>query len=528
MHRSEIVSPEGPPAVRPGTMPQPGYRLSAALELLQRVNCLRTDEGTPIHDVYLHEGFSLWSFTQNYLYETCLKKFTRFGPVLEWAGDHPGARTEEAVARYPELRGLFNPPKTEKGSPWDRLLLSSAAVLLQGLWQVDARLRKARILVYTPDIQPDKHYAGDFRFSKAYEYLSQGKKRYAEIFHTTGIRISLKNSWKRKRMPTFLEFWQYPGIPARPDGVGLDGLGAMASRLLRGHIEHYLNACRVSAVKVEGLRKAVRRSGVKVLLGMDDFRASNELLLACRLEGVKTILVQHGLITRFHVGWIHYGIPHGRLVSPDHFLVRAPFWKSVLDDAHSHLARAATVVSGMDGSAEPDFQGTASTGAVKDRIDVLLLLETLWDPCEARDYVKKLTSDLRLCVHFKVRPDIDEAAQMRDYFGELRPHAVVRDFGAAGGKDFDVVLGSHSSLMYKLLEWGKPVFRMATSFEFGEQLTRFGLAEELRLEDDFHARFAEAVSRHTASRQERWERFMGKEKYPDYRNVLSELIGDVA
>lgn len=503
------------------------YRLSQALDILRQVNALICADGTPLPDRHLLEGHSLWSFWQNYLYEMYLKPYTRYREFFAWQREQgwpeaaPGSRIPKDLGRVMSQMKRW---RTGELSERPDRVLAMGSRLIPWAWAASSRLSRSKVLLYSPDLVSDARHGCDFRFAKIYGMVAEAGIARAEVFHSLGLRRSLANAWMRRRIALYPELWQHEGLPPARADFDLLGFEPPLRDLLAGAIPYFLSCARISAGRVAGLRRTLRLSGVRALLAMDDFRASNELLLACRLEGIRTVLVQHGLITRFHPGWFSNGIPHARMVMPDHYLVRSPFWKGVLEHYGSHLAPCAEVVSGLDETGPEEAAPKAPPPSRK--LTVLLLLETLWEPVEAAAFVQKLLEDDRIEVRFKIRPDMGEEEQVRPYFGPRKPHKVVRDLESARA-DVDVILGSHSSLLYKLLEWNRPIFRMVTSFEYGEQLSRFGMVEELRLEDDFHSAFARARGQSPGVFAERLGRFRGDGGFPHYADRIKSLLEDV-
>ena len=505
--------------------------LSLALEYLKQINHLKTRDDTPIYDLCLYEGYSLWAFQQQYLYESHLKIWAKYADLLEWLHAHDWPQLALCSKVSVELQNLLqrcgvtpsdenrhdrSTRKIKRGEFLRRILLQ--------LWLWQAEIIKAKVLVYTPDIVSDRRFRCDFRFTKAYAWLNERQIPFVEIFHI-GSGRSVKNALKRCRIPLYLELWQQPTSILVTDDICYDQIESHLRPLAKKVISAYINICGISALRVDKLRKIIRRTNIRVLLGMDDFRANNELLLACKLEGVRTILIQHGLITRFHTGWMNYHISANRLSKPDHYLVHAHFWKETLINFESRLQDVTTIVSGWDENITVEKRaGELSQPKKSGEISVLFLYETSWYPDEVRNFAQKMLSDSRIRVLFKIRPDLPVEEQVYSYFGAvLRPHQVLQTLGDVA-EEVDVIIGSHSSLLYKLLIWKKSIFRLVTSYEFGEQLSLYGLAEDLHLEDAFFERFQEACQRDPEVYNKRLRDFQGCGKYPDYANMLDKYM----
>lgn len=511
------------------------YNLSLALAYLQQINQLQTEAGIPIYAIEVYNGVSLWSFWQTYLYDQHVRIWVRYQSVLEWLMNLGWPKVEaghisEDLQRFLVLTGCLQ--DSDQGQQENSLSSAFFEVInvivlriLQFFWVLMVRLSKAKILVYTPDIVSDGIWKCDFRFAKVYAFLTSSGYAYAEVFHRLGLIRGFKNAIARRRIPLYIENWEHINPSSKSVDLNYESLDLILQPLARHVVPIFLGRCKTSAARIDGLRLLLRQSKLRVMIGMDDFRANNELLLACRLEGVRTILVLHGLITRFHAGWHQHGIPKQQCVRPDHFLVYAHFWKRVLDKWSTHLCDMSTVVSGWEESEVVCKTSSKANPHVDDgRIAVLVFMETLWDPIEARAFFAKMVADSRLQIIFKVRPDISATEQVATCFSkESQPDLVVDDLGKIIDQT-DVIVGSHTSLLYKMLRYRIPVLRMVTSFEYGDQLNIFGLAGQLFIEDDFYEVFKKAVATPQELYEERFQKYIGDGNYPDYRDTLASLL----
>ncbi|MDB5047903.1 MAG: hypothetical protein JWO30_974 [Fibrobacteres bacterium] len=532
--RFEIASLDGALKVtRNGAVefdsPWAGARLGKAMEWMEILNA-GTLRGKPLHEAFRHGPYSLWQCWLHELYFPYFTSYAQFQGLFDWLESAGWPRLEIVSPLPGDLRkALTGAYLAGEGGAPGTLMAAAEAVARIGLplaWRRSTLKRKNRVLIYTPDIVSDAVHGCDFRFSKVYAWLASRQVSGAEIFHLVDQRLALRNARARGRIPMYLELWDTH--PRMEKGMELqaDGLPRSLQSLVRRILPRFAANCNASARRIDGLKTMLRGSGLRLLLGMDDFRSNNELLIACREEGIRTVLVQHGLITRFNPGWVACGLPEETLIAPDRYLVRAPLWKSVLERYAPRLAKVAVVAGGLDGvvQAEEGPKGLSAPRDPREGIDVLLVAETLWDPREAAPFIQKLATDPRLRIHFKIRPDMDERKQIRPYFGDGRPHRVVLDLAGARG-EIDIVLGSHSSLIYKLLEWQKPIFRLETPFEYGEQLDIFGLTDPLSLADEPYARFLGAMQRDGAVYAERWAAYRGADDLPDYTTILeAELM----
>jgi len=165
--------------------------LQKNLQLLRKINSLKTIEGVPIFKTKMIGGVSVWSFFQTNLfwhllwnstkYEE-LKKFLFENKITKVVIKQKGLRLEN----YLKLSGM----NVYSGFDWRRPVKKFLSFFTKLLAQIITFLAilkiiifKIEILTYTPDkfIKP---YGCDFRFFKIYKFLRTKKVKFIEVFHT--------------------------------------------------------------------------------------------------------------------------------------------------------------------------------------------------------------------------------------------------------------------------------------------------------------------------------------------------------
>ena len=211
---------------------------------------------------------------------------------------------------------------------------------------------------------------------------------------------------------------------------------------------------------------------------MNDLQTIQPILITYHQLKMKIILIQHDLLTRFHVGLACPGIPENALPTIHRFLVHAPLWQKFLQEYAPNLALNSTVVAGWTDELNIKLDSPRMLVADPAQLRVLLLYETQWPTLESiKDFVA-LLGKWGVRIGFKIRPDVPTGTQVEKYFSGLNvhPHDIVGRLDKESLASYDFVVGSHSSVMYHLAGIGFPVVRVMTSYDFGDQLVTYGMA----------------------------------------------------
>ena len=473
--------------------------LKLALAWLEEINTVKTSDGERVYDLFLQGEKSLWMGVQHYLFES-LKSLTKEVGVKSY-GRQVIERREKSHLRF--IADWFHKMN---------LLV----------WKVCASVRPKKLLVYTTDII-DPRLRCDFRFERIYRYLQSDKLPFYEIFHTTHLVRTIKNLARLRRPCIYIESFRYKlQSPIRDIHFQDKGLDPVLRRWWKQNYRHFFQLIQLQKRRIHDLSKLLYKYKIRVLLCMDDFRSVPPLLLACMGAGVKTIIVQHGLLSRYHAGWNNPGIPQRRLFSPDKFIVHAPYWKSVLDKYCPHLSQRAVITSGWT-----DYLKPVKKKPSKSTVNILVIYEALWpDHHEVRLFMSRLLRDGDYKIFFKTRPDENGDEQIEAYFGAKprRDINVVERLGNVDMGVFDVIVGSHSSLIYQLLVTKIPVIRMMTSYAFGEQLTTDGLTVPWFIETNFSEVLEQAFSLSEEELDRRRRVFSGGGRYPNYEEIIKSVV----
>ncbi|MEN9614158.1 MAG: hypothetical protein RLZZ347_465 [Candidatus Parcubacteria bacterium] len=416
-------------------------------------------------------------------------------------------------------------------------LLNMLGIIVSALGVLQLLIMRKKILVYSPDklSDPAKHH--DFRIDEVYSFLQRTRLPYTEILHTTINRTFFLNILRRRRLPVYLESFNFLyGVltflgflkevdVTRVDQISFDEVDVADRMLARLLLKKYLIEFQVSLFKVELLARILRLSNSKILLTIDDPRYYNELLIATKRCGIYSIAFQHGHFTKYHVGWLSAHTKGYASVAPDRLYVWGAYWKKELKMLDSFIVPEAI------GVAVPSkFLTTLSVGghhnAGGEILRVLVPYETEAPKEEVKKYLKAIGNCKNTEIIFKIRSDISEKIQCDEY--GIFPGKNVRvlktiDLSVV---QIDVVVGIYSTFLYDMIAYDIPVGILKTSMDYGEGMVRNALAE-LITEDDVCSSLERLKNTPASVRLDRKKRVY-QESSPSVGQVLVELVASLS
>lgn len=460
------------------------FRLDEALELLKQFNHLPLADGRSLYQVAMIKHYSLLAVEQQRLFDREFAQWTKYRDLLAWlqSCEWPKVTCDETVS--PELQHVLRRAACLPPNPVGRakqILLFLILRDMAWMWVLATRILKKTVAVYSPDLISDLQLAVDARMSKAYQHLNSRRVRWAEMLHLS--RLSPVSTWKARRrlvfyFETFFAFLIPRSLRRSVASADISHIDVCYQSLMQSILAELPRLLANARSQTWVCYLALRLAGSRLLVSIDDFRVNTPLLLACRFAGIRTCLIQHGTFTRYFVGWTGGGIPKDVLPQPTIFLVISEFWRRVLNETAPHLGRFARVVSGWD-TDELTLSPSATGHSTDGKIRVLLPFETSWNPQEAAPLLAALAQDPSIEIIFKVRPDWDTERQWRQYFSEKPANlSIVKTFHEIS-RPVDCIIGSHTSLLFKMIPWKKPIFAIPSTFTFGDLLTTEGFADLL-------------------------------------------------
>lgn len=452
-----------------------GNNFKYSLDFLKRFNALRYD-GKPLSEQKIFDQYNVWIFFQNRIFFGDLKEFSAGQKV------QPSTKSSLRISLQNVVLAIFG------------LAVSFLAV-------VSGILFKKKFLVYSIDRTNSNVMASDARMDPIYQYLKLSRDAFLECLHTTFDRGYVKRFFRRRRLVIYVRSIDslfrllcFVGV-LRPtlidiSKVDLSLFNPEEKEFARELVSKYLGAIDRSVFKVRVLRKVLSWMRIETLLTIDNARDYWELILACRLNNIKTYAFQHGHFTKYHVGWLNDGTFTGQIAHPDKLFVWSDFWHEELRRLGTYFPDSSVEVGGFKNKVE-----SSSPKSDRPYLGVLIPYEVDSSKLEVRKYIDTLLSCDDIRILFKLRTDIDIERQMKEYGLKegYSPNLLFISDTAKHLPEVDVVAGTYSTFLYDMVAHERPVVIFKTSSDFGEGLSVNGLAETVDM-DGICQKIKEAAS----------------------------------
>lgn len=493
--------------------------LQRALELLKQLNSIKTANGIPIYKTRMFNGISVWSFHQHVVFWNSLVPYTKYEAAIKFLIDN---RIRKVVldsdigdlTEYLRINRIEVASKSAKDVNISSILSfflpginKLIGVMVTLLAFLKLLIYRFNLLVYTPDKFSQKHGC-DFRFYAVYEYMKERGIRYVEVFHTLLGREFLRNMIKRKRPALYLEC--LPLFPGKPESED-DGTNYELSVIEPHNREYFLSLLKridqgsqISIKRIQSLARLLKFTRIKVLIAIDDVRYTNELIAACRLNGIKTYGFQHGHFTKYHVGWMNYGIPKELSITFDKLFVWNEYWQKVLLSYSTQYDKNNVELGGVLRELEPiDYKKKRSKTEKVSDLSILVPYETFAPKREVGEYMNRFI-ELGIKVFFKLRPDVPYNVQFDQYNIKHKDKVEpVVDINEGLLAEVDAIAGVYSTFLNEILFYEKPVLIFDTSLDLGHQLIDDGLA--LLINRDLNtASLLDYINNRTSKKAEAW------------------------
>jgi hypothetical protein len=441
--------------------------LNYSKSFLKRLNGI-TVNGVPVYDFFIYDGHSLWSFFQQLIWED-IKKFSN-NPL--------------SSVTKPRLNYVYS------SLPAFFVSAVSCLALMKFL------LKRPRFFIFGTDIAAGDIKA-DLRIGKVYKYLMDRKIGYGEILHTNISRRAVSNFFKRKRTVFYLESLRllhrvYKLFKRKnffeeisPAGVDLENFSDSEKKIIFFLLKKYSRLAEFSIFKIKILEKIFRLIKPRLVFLIDDSRYYHEILLAAKSAGIKTCMFQHSRFNEYLPGWIYYGIPPEKCIVPDRYYLWNEYWVGrllKLSPVFNYYQDRVKIGGRPYLGQNIEFVETLAD----DIITVLMPYEKFAVVSKVKKCVAKILECGKTKVVFKLRKDEPEKEQL-ERFGLDSGHPnfeAVADLNKDLLEKIDLVIGTHSTMLYDLAEAGKAVSVLKTENTQAQDLIEDGLAAEIDCEED--------------------------------------------
>ena len=514
----------------------PETNLEQALSWIKWLNEARTEDGRRLPSLVTEDGYEMWWFVQDRLFTRFLVPYTRYERVVSWALE--GATV---VDPPPDLEPLLRiltrasesvtvvhrAPKNILRS-WRRWLgtpLVAMAVVASWLAAWWFRARGRAVAVYTVDIvSPGLRH--DFRIDPIYRELERRELSYGEFVHSLGGVGAVQNFFRRRRLSIDMQAMAmletHPAVNMSP--AASIRAGDMPVDRAQFFCALAREGCRASSEavrKYRALRRLVRLHRPRFALVFDDSRHTNELVAACRSEGVYVVNYQHGLaFNRYFVGLMAYGFLDGKPHRANAYGLWSDYFRQrLLRDSRLYDA-STTFVCGMLRS--PGLDVEAKDLSSEGRVRVLVVSESQGRTEEIVPFVAQLVDREAYEVILKLRPGEQAPTPWRPLLELGLGTSKQSVYDAV--RDCDVVLGTYSSVLYEAAFLLKPLVVVKTTAPVGDELVQESLAELASGPDGIEQAVTRAVALPTSELERRRAVLWGDGRVDGARHLVEHAL----
>jgi len=464
--------------------------LQRALKLLKKINSLKTVNGIPVYKTKMLDNVSTWAFHQHVIFWNHLRCYVRYEEIIKFFQNNKNGKIVISQDLM-DLKKLLKKSgiKVDNNRKFfsvklkSRLLCLSTrylALLITFLAVLKIIFFKFHLLIYTPDKFSEKHKC-DFRLYPVYNYVRRKNISYIEIFHTLLGKQFLKNLFKRRRAAIYLESFPLNFIRNKLNIKNFD-LSSIEPHN-RSYITYLLKLidkrAQQSIKRIKILSFLLKLSNIKILVALDDVRYTNELIVACKLNNIKTFGFQHGDFTKYHVGYMNYKIPPTHSITFDKLFVWNKYWKKLLLLSSNQYNKDNVKIGGWLRKPKEIFYDKRKNKIESfSRLNLLVPYEIMAPKQEVCRYIRRFCR-LGANIFFKVRPDIAYSKQLKEYGLSSRDVVLIKDINRQVLSTIDAVIGVYSMFLNEMLFYDKPVFILETSSDLGYPLIDNGLAVSL-------------------------------------------------
>jgi len=448
-----------------------------ASELVGKLARLETKDGGRLSKLINYKGYELWWMNCDTLYYRFCMPYTQYRDLLFYLKDFDKIYLFEPP--YPDLFLHFSKAYRRecfllKKFQLRRFLPVPFGVLLQVLLSLIflplLMIARPGLMIWVGD-KFDHPHDYDFRMKFIYEELRKRKIPFVEFIRSLEKwPVVLRHAWKRKR-PVFysaavvflIHFFVDP-FKKNKELIGLGEFSDPEQRFLFLVASHYLRNIQGTIWSIRAMRFIMRRIGVRVADISAGLGRNFHELLACKLNNIITIGIQHGTPSRYYfVSDFMPGFDGKNTLSVDKYGLWSEWWRDYYAKNSDAYKPAQLFVSGpmrplVRKEGQPDDMPRQNKGKLR----VLYISEEVAAPQEVLPYILTLleAEDFELC--FKFRPYRDEFEvwlkenQPELYEKILKTAKIFRSTMEEAVDQCDVTVGSYSTAVLEALLQLKP------------------------------------------------------------------------
>ena len=486
--------------------------IQEACQLVGNLSRLTLPDGSRLPKMINYRGYELWWMHYDKFMDSFCLPYTQYSRLLSYLKDFDKAYLYRAP--YPSLFQYFlrvhnrechilNKSRFRKLIPIPMGVLAQVIISLPFLLWL--KITRPKLMVFISDqfdlIHPPHDY--DFRFRHIYEELREKKIPFVEFIRSQESLLTiLKHAWRRKRPVVYstaviaflyvLASCFQKKQEKKMIDLSLSSGSNPEERFWFLAATHRLHNLKGTIWSIRAMEFILRWIGTRAAIIPASTSRTLHEILACKLNGIKTVGIQHGLMPRYYVVYEFMPGFDGRLtLTTDMYGLWSDWWREYFI-ANSRAYRPEQLfVSGHMRplrSAPPGVSRYCAAPGGKQPIKVLFMADQLADPHEVIPYFLALLGKKEFSVYVKFRAyrDIFE-----DWLKENQPQLlekmkVIRGDIHEAISRCDVAVGCHSTGVLESVMQFKPFVFFRTG--------KWGDYFDIKSFDSGHRFFAENPS----------------------------------
>ncbi|MBN4066823.1 hypothetical protein JYU14_01925 [Simkania negevensis] len=464
-HKNEVVEVVSPSGTTDFFDPQADLHLSK--ELLEQFNQITSSDGIPLYKLWHYKGFYLEPALQERIFWDVFVHIVKHRKVLSYLR---GKQVTFERFPYYTVSGVFR---------FYTFLRRHHSLLKRALYNLFP------VLSSKPDLSSKILFKDDGEDGPRFGKMKASLSSFTEYVPASLLKANKRSLLSiRKCQFTYgrscLFYPNVPKISYSPWEFLQPFLSEEEFHLLIAGIHR---RCWDKICEIRSCERRFVHNRPKTILSYDQMEDAIGLIAAGRILSIPTYSFQHGVLTKFHSGWMGFGIPpeYCNLV-PDAIVVWGEYWKEKLLN-YSNKYRADNVIVGAHLNREIRYEFDPLS-PMEAAITVLVPYEFLADNQAISKYLN-LFLDYGWKVIVKLRPagDGDVSNDILAYDEGLREQLVFQyELTDEDLRNIHVVVATQTTFAYEMLPHQKAIWYLDTPFTMLEDLVPDGFAYHVNME----------------------------------------------
>jgi len=449
-----------------------------AYELVNKLSRLTTRDGKRLSKLINWQGYELWwMHYDDICYNFCFP-YIQYRKLLEYLKDFKEIYLYQApysnLFRYFLKSNDCRCVEVDDFSVRLRKWLIPGGIFVQlilsALFLLPLIIIRPKVMFWTNDkFNPPYRY--DFRHKRIYQELEAGKVHFVRFIRgMESWSTVLRHAWQRKRPVIYSAAIIYfisekfRRFEKKEDKELIDSIRSSGDNPEQGFwlsvFTHYLkDNIRVTRWSINTMKWLLQLIGVRSAILLSAGNRTFHEVLGCKLAGIKTVGVQHGLTPRYYfVADFMPEFDGEKPLSLDRYGLRSDWWKQYYLKYGRTFKPEQLYISGSTRPLEKEITFVESPASKEGPLKVLFVAEQLAEPTEIMPYLLALLEVKDFIVSVKFRPQTDKLEEWlkkneQGLLGKI--NSLKGDIHQAISES-DVVVGSNSTAVLEGLCQLKP------------------------------------------------------------------------